>query len=235
MFDSFWRPSRGRRQWRLHGVASILIFFSTLAGAIQKSAPFTVVIASGMWHPPVFYGPLRQVLSSYGIQSACPLYPTLNITNASVTHISDPIYQELPQKSWPTSNNDADAIREVTERMVADGRIVLMVAHSYGGWVVSQAITPELQHSARKRQGLKGGVIGILAVSAFLVPLGLSPSDLSGPDGPPFAVRHVSHRISRARWCFARSSCLRELKQRLTDAYDPCRLEAERAYLLPFT
>lgn len=199
MFDSFWRPTRGRRQWRLHGAANTLIIFSTLAGSMRTSAPFTVVIASGMWHPPVFYKSLRQELLDYGIQSACPLYPTLNITNASVTPPSDPIYQELPQKSWPTSSDDADAVREITEKIVADGRLVVMVAHSYGGWVVSQAITPELRRSTRKTQGFKGGVMGILAVSAFLIPLGLSPSDLSGPDGPPFAVRHVSHRESRSR------------------------------------
>ncbi|KAK6068003.1 hypothetical protein SCUP234_11337 [Seiridium cupressi] len=67
-----------------------------------------------------------------------------------------------------------------------------MVGHSAGGWVATQAAGPELQ---AKTQNDQGGIIGILYVGAFIIPIGESINSFFQPnDGhpvvPPFMTFH---------------------------------------------
>lgn len=72
-----------------------------------------------------------------------------------------------------------------------------MMGHSSGGWVATQAARPKLQAKTRKSNGQSGGIVGILYVGAFVIPVGESITSFFQPkDGnfvtPPFMTFHVS-------------------------------------------
>lgn len=84
----------------------------------------------------------------------------------------------------------------VLKPLVEAGKEVLIVGHSSGGWVATQAAQSDLQAGMRKPQGLAGGVIGILYAGAFVIPIGESVNSFFQPkDGnfvtPPFMTFHV--------------------------------------------
>ena len=53
--------------------------------------------------------------------------------------------------------------------MEYDGKTVVVVMHSYGGLVGSEAIPEELSYARRQAQGRPGGVIHLFFYSAFLL------------------------------------------------------------------
>lgn len=53
-------------------------------------------------------------------------------------------------------------------------KTVVVVMHSYGGLVGSEAIPPGLTFLDRKKRGLKGGVIHLFFFAAFLLEVGQS-------------------------------------------------------------
>ena len=78
-----------------------------------------------------------------------------------------------------------------------EGKHVLIIGHSSGGWAATQAAQPELQAKARKANGQSGGIIGLLYMGAFIIPVGESVNSFFQPkDGPavvpPFMQFHVS-------------------------------------------
>lgn len=63
------------------------------------------------------------------------------------------------------------------ERLVSDGRVVVALAHSYGGQVASNALY-DLGLQTRSEKGLKGGVSRIVYMAAFAVQEGVSMIDV---------------------------------------------------------
>lgn len=93
------------------------------------------------------------------------------------------IHPELPTCSNTDSINflqlslvdDALAIRtELTRQVEYEGKTVVLVMHSYGGLVGSEATTEELSYTKRQAQGLPGGVTHLFYYSAFLLNEGQS-------------------------------------------------------------
>lgn len=85
-----------------------------------------------------------------------------------------------------------------------EGKRALIIGHSAGGWVATEASHPELQEKVRKAQGLRGGIIGIFYIGAFLVPFGESINSMTRPrDGisfkPPWLQHYVSQSVSQQR------------------------------------
>jgi hypothetical protein len=84
---------------------------------------------------------------------------------------------------------DADGIRSELNRLIKDeSKEVLVIAHSYGGNVVSQAVDKEFAKEVRQREGSSGGVIRIVYMCAFLIPLGQSAASTFGGGPPPDTV-----------------------------------------------
>lgn len=87
---------------------------------------------------------------------------------------------------------------QLLERLVnEDGKLVLLAAHSSGGWVATEAALPALHATSRRATGKPGGVIGIFYFGAFVIPVGESVSSFFKPkDGtsvtPPWVEFHVS-------------------------------------------
>jgi hypothetical protein len=88
---------------------------------------------------------------------------------------------------------DAECIRsELTELIDAKSKDVVVLAHSYGGMVASQAIDSDFGKKVRESHGKSGGVVRIVYMCAFIVLKGESLGSALGggpaPDTklPPF-------------------------------------------------
>ncbi|EPS39790.1 hypothetical protein H072_6324 [Dactylellina haptotyla CBS 200.50] len=130
----------------------------------------TILLVHGTWHPPKFYKQQLDLLEANGFPTSCPLQPSVG---------------KLPPIGL---KEDAQAIRDELTGLVDQDKEVIIVAHSYGGVVSSEAIDESFGKKARAAQGKAGGVIQILFIAGWIVPLGLSLGSMLGsPDAlPPF-------------------------------------------------
>ncbi|KAI0884108.1 alpha/beta-hydrolase [Annulohypoxylon maeteangense] len=156
-----------------------------------------VVICHGSYHTPAPYHPLIEKLEAEGIDAYCPQLPTADLTKLNVGDVDHPDFdRDPPGGGYPQGEADTDVILGVLRPLVNDkGKDVLMIGHSSGGWVATEAAKHELQLKSRKEKGLSGGVIGILYLGAFIVPIGESIHSFFQPkDGssitPPFMTFH---------------------------------------------
>ncbi|KAG9237949.1 hypothetical protein BJ875DRAFT_452521 [Amylocarpus encephaloides] len=143
----------------------------------------TILIMTGSFQPLSICRPLTTSLSSQGF--SLELAPLPSCTN-----------QSSPSFSKTTLIDDALAIRSQLIRLVEDEhRNVLVIAHSYGGLVASEALDTPLTLSTRKSQTLSGGVFHILFLAAFhLSTFGESPNNALHGDGT-FSVGNSANPI----------------------------------------
>lgn len=163
------------------------------------SSDLAVVICHGSYHTPAPYTPLVEAFKSRGIDARCPQLPTADLTKLNVGDINNPDFdREPPEGGYPQGEEDAQVVLGLLEQLISDsGKKVLLLAHSAGGWVATEAARPDLQFESRKARGLSGGIIGILYVGAFVIPVGESIYSFFQPkDGtvvtPHFMRFHVS-------------------------------------------
>jgi len=117
----------------------------------------TIIFVHGSWHSPAHFEPVISLFSQHSYPALCPQLPTYN----SITTIN--LY------------DDASTIRSsLIELVETEGKDVLVVLHSYGGLVGAEAVYESLGKQSRKNLGLKGGVIGLFHIAAFILPLGES-------------------------------------------------------------
>lgn len=122
----------------------------------------TIILVQGSFQIPQVYETLVQGLVARG-------YPTIHPQLPSCSNTESP---EFPQLSLV---DDALAVRtELTRQIEYEEKNVVVVMHSYGGLVGSEAITEELSYPKRHAQGLPGGVIHLFFYSAFLLNEGQS-------------------------------------------------------------
>jgi pimeloyl-ACP methyl ester carboxylesterase len=159
-----------------------------------------VVICHGSYHSPLPYMPLVDALKAKGIVASCPQLPTADLSKLNIGDPNNPDFdREPPPGGYPQGDEDAEVIHNVLDTLISDqGKHVLIIGHSSGGWVATQAAIPELQAKARKTRGQSGGIIGILYMGAFIIPVGDSVTSFFQPkDGsfvtPPFMQFHVSN------------------------------------------
>ena len=89
----------------------------------------------------------------------------------------------------PSMGDDIAVIRSSIEALLVQEKNVVMVLHSGGGFLGSNAIEG-LSAQARGEQGLKGGVVGIVFVTGAIYPEGFEHGDL------PFMEIEVRLRLS---------------------------------------
>ena len=77
---------------------------------------------------------------------------------------------------------------------------VLVVAHSYGGVPAAEAVTLAMTAKTRRSHGLKGGVIGMFFMNAYLIPAGKSIADWMENRLAPCAEIHVSEVKCHIVW-----------------------------------
>ncbi|KAH6662814.1 catalytic protein [Halenospora varia] len=139
----------------------------------------TIVLVQGSFQTPLVYEPLVKRLESLG-------YPTIHPKLPSCTDVDHPSFPSV------TLIDDALAIRlELIRQIEYGGKTIVVVMHSYGGLVGSEAVPEELTFTSRKARGLPGGVIHLYYFSAFILPAGKSvmgafgesPNNDVKPDG----------------------------------------------------
>lgn len=122
------------------------------------SKPFFVLL-HGAWHTPECFAPLTSALhkTGYGDRVVAPALPSSNAT-------------PLPT-DWDA---DVETIRNTVSKLVEDQDVVV-VMYSFSGLTGGTSLEG-LDKQSCANKGLKGGVIRIVYIAAFLVPEGFQHS-----------------------------------------------------------
>lgn len=131
----------------------------------------TFVIVPGAWHPVSCYNELYEELSSAGYPVEFVKLPSLDP--------SDPF--------GASCANDADVVRDTLLPLLEAEKYVIVVPHSYGG-IPAGCGARGLAASARKNEGQKGGVLGLIYMTSFVVPEGSTLLEFMG-EKHPFYVK----------------------------------------------
>lgn len=137
----------------------------------SESANAVLVIVPGSFSEPHFYYDVKDALQKQGIE---------------VTIVKTPSVGRRDPQPPATLSDDAAAIQDVTKKLADQGKNVVLIAHSYGGMPATQS----LQDTA-KLDGMNGGVIKIVYLSALVVDIGVSCIGFMG-QLPDFLTVNVS-------------------------------------------
>jgi hypothetical protein len=139
------------------------------------ASSFVVVICHGSYHTPEPYQSFLDALKANGIEGHCPQLPTADLAKLNVGDISNPDYdRDPPPGGYPQPADDTEVILKLLQQLIADGKSVLLIGHSSGGFTATASAIPELQSKNRKNQGAPGGIIGVFYACGFLIPVGES-------------------------------------------------------------
>ncbi|KAL4940866.1 hypothetical protein BDV06DRAFT_230080 [Aspergillus oleicola] len=127
----------------------------------------SIVIVQGSFQTPLVYNDLLSGLRELGYSAHLPPLPSC----------SDVDNDDFPTR---TLTDDANAVAKIIEQLVKEGKLVVVVMHSYGGIVGSDAIPESLSYKARQARGQKGGVIHLFYFTAFLLEKGKSVLETFG-------------------------------------------------------
>ena len=107
-----------------------------------------LVIVHGAWHVPAHYQEIADQLRRKGFEDVhCPRLPSATET--------------LPLPATANLERDTAAIKSVIKQLVESGQYVIVLMHSYGGVVGTNALD-SLLAPQRKALNLPGGVIHII-------------------------------------------------------------------------
>jgi pimeloyl-ACP methyl ester carboxylesterase len=122
-----------------------------------------IVLVPGAWHRPQHLHKVIDGLEKSG-------YEAYGVALVSVD-------SKPPVTSW---DKDAEAVREVIVRNLDADKDVIVIAHSYGGMVMSEAVKG-LGKKAREEQGLKAGVLRLIYMCAIAPRKGETLQDKTKP------------------------------------------------------
>lgn len=134
----------------------------------------TIVLVHGAWHTIDCWSLVTTQLKEYGYSFQAIQLPSAGGDLAT------------------TAEDDAAHIRKTTYELSAAGKDVILVLHSYGGIPGTQSANGLLKKD-REVEKKSGGIISIVYVTAFLLPLGASLGSFLG-DMPPWIIFEVSSR-----------------------------------------
>ncbi|KAL9626470.1 MAG: hypothetical protein Q9204_007275 [Flavoplaca sp. TL-2023a] len=139
---------------------------------MSKDTETAVVIVPGAWHPAILYEDLVSRLQAAGYGAIVASYPSCN--------------SQSPKTA--TCDQDAKAIRRQCLSLMEDeGKDLLLVCHSFGG-IPGGAAAHGLSKKERRQKGEKGGIIGLVYMTAFVVAEGSSVLEFLGGKHAPFLV-----------------------------------------------
>jgi alpha-beta hydrolase superfamily lysophospholipase len=138
----------------------------------------TIVLVHGAWHTPANYQSYVDALGAAGFCVHCPRLPSC--TNA------------LP----PTASfsEDVAIVRTVIRELVSEGERVMLIMHSYGGMVGTDAVSDDLLRNNRALTGQPGGVVHLLYLCAYLQRPGTSIFDIAKAAGFfPYWTQYINN------------------------------------------
>lgn len=147
----------------------------------------TIVIVPGSFCPAECYKNQTDSLARHGISSVVVATPSVGRREAGPATMSD----------------DADEIVRVVEPLLADGKKVVLLTHSYGGIPGTQSLE-RLSQKARSAQGKSGGIETVIYLASVVLPVGMSSWDMSGGNIPDFVTVEVRRPLYLCLICFSR-------------------------------
>ena len=115
----------------------------------------TIFFIHGAFHSSIHLEPFSRFLSSHGYPTHCPDLPT--------------------SKGLSTTDAYEDAAfveSEIGKLVESEGKDVVVLLHSYGGFVPSMALPEAFAKKQRLSKGLPGGIVRLLYIAAIVVPIG---------------------------------------------------------------
>ena len=130
----------------------------------------TILLIPGLWHTPECFDALRTELEEYGYETVSRQLPSIDSAH--------------PSKH--SAQSDADFIRsQLLLPLLDSGKCVAVIMHSYGG-LPGSAAAYGLSEEERNKEGLKGGVVGLIFVASFVIPVEKTCSTCDdGVEHPP--------------------------------------------------
>ncbi|KAI9044723.1 alpha/beta hydrolase [Aspergillus affinis] len=123
----------------------------------MTAAKPTIVLVHGAWHTRPSYRRYIDDLTAHGFTVYCPQLPSCSLSRPPVAGYAD----------------DVAAVRRTVEPLVNAGQRVLILMHSYGGIVGTDAVA-NLTWPERQAQNLPGGVVHLVYLCAYIVRPGAS-------------------------------------------------------------
>ena len=130
-----------------------------------------ILLVHGAWHVPEHYTDFIQQLHQAGFEVFCPRLPTCDETKRLTSDMF----------------SDAQVVRSQVISLIDKSREVIMLLHSYGGAVGTEAVKG-LSASECAAQGLRGGVTHLIYMCAFMLQVGESVGGASLPRPVPEPV-----------------------------------------------
>ena len=130
-----------------------------------------IVLVHGAWHVPAIYTDFIQQLEKAGFSVSCPLLPTCDETKRLTANMY----------------SDAEIVRTLVTSLLDKSLEVVMLLHSYGGAVGTEAIKGLSTHE-RADKGLSGGVTHLIYMCGFLLQVGECVGGASLPRPVPEPV-----------------------------------------------
>lgn len=119
----------------------------------------TILFVPGAWHTSAGFAPSCTHLTTLGFPTATIDHPTIGSTDPS-----------------KTIHDDIAHLRKTLISLIDTGKEVVILCHSWGGIVTSEAVVG-LGVAARKEAGQQGGVKLVIYLSSFSVEKGTSLLD----------------------------------------------------------
>ena len=129
----------------------------------------TVLLVPGAWFRSSTYDAFLNLLQQAGFPTAYTSYPSLDPAN--------------PAKADCAADSTFVREKALLPLIETDGKDVVLVMHSYGGMPGSVAARG-LEKVQRTQERRKGGVIGLIFISGFVLSQGLSVADGQGGSLP---------------------------------------------------
>ncbi len=121
-----------------------------------------IVLIHDMWHTPEHYRPYITALEQSAFEVHCPLL--------SICDLSLPL-------DLRSMVSDLGIVSTLVNSLVAAGKKMIFVMHGYGG-TLGSSVPEELSFDYRAARGMRGGVIHLLYMCAYILPDGRSMVDL---------------------------------------------------------
>jgi dienelactone hydrolase len=124
----------------------------------------SVVLVHGAFHPPACYDPFTRELEAAGFEVVAPRLPSLG-EGASGVSLDD----------------DVAAVHRAADPLFAAGKGVILIGHSYGGFLVTVAAKGQTVED-RKAKGLgAGGFVAVVYLAGTLVNKGQNTTQSTNP------------------------------------------------------
>lgn len=120
-----------------------------------------ILIVGGGWHTPQSYAKIINAFKHAGYEVHCPRHQSVTSARPPVAGLKE----------------DSANMRAFVEDLLASGKKLVAIAHSYGGQVASNSLYDQSVES-RAARGLSGGIVRLVYMCAFALEEGRSSKSL---------------------------------------------------------